>query len=226
MHMRRNLPFAAALVLGIGTAYAADVPNFNQMDKDNDGALTRSEAAGNPRLLAHFAQVDDDSNGTISRAEYLQVMARRDLHTLRENLAEFIQPDGKPPLATGQQAGGEQQVPQVPMAASSQLVRSVQQQLQAKGVDPGPIDGMWGPQTHQGLRDFQQAEGLEPNGQLNGRTLAALGIPDSASAAAGQSASAGGTAQGGTLFERVDKDDDGFVSRSEYDAMKQNGAFK
>ena len=242
MRIRRNLSFAAALILGAGAAYAADVPNFNQMDKDNDGALTTSEAAANPKLADQFARVDDDGDGRLSRFEYLQIMGRQDLHNLRGSIAEFIDPDDKAPLAAGGQAsaqqrgggqasastGAQQQGPQAPaMAASSQLIRNVQQQLQAKGIDAGPVDGIWGPQTHQGLTDFQQAQGLEASGQLNGPTLAALGIAGQQSASAGNSASAGQSASGGSSasagsglpsFQRADKNNDGNVSREEFEA--------
>ena len=241
MNIRRKLSLAAALALATGTAYAADVPNFNQMDKDNDGSLTRSEAAGNPKLADQFSQVDDDGDGRLSRGEYLAIMGRQDFYNLRENLAEFINPDGKAPLdatsqssgqaSSGQSAqqssastgGQQQQGPQAPsMAASEQLIRNVQQQLQAKGVDAGPVDGIWGPQTHQGVREFQQAQGLQSTGQLNGRTLAALGISQEQSASAGQSrsseqssASAGSSAPS---FQRADRNNDGHVGRDEFEA--------
>lgn len=191
-----SLPAAAlGLVLG-GVAYAADVPGFNQMDKDNDGQLTRSEAQGNPKLADQFQQVDDDNDGSLSRAEYLSIMGRQDLYDLRENLAEFLNPEGSPPLAAGgQQAGagataaGEdaQREQSLPPPVGEQLVRNVQDKLRAKGIDAGPVDGIWGPRTHAGLREFQQNQGLETTGQLNLPTLSALGIPGKAAAAAGQS---------------------------------------
>lgn len=72
-------------------------------------------------------------------------------------------------------------------AADPQLVRNVQKELKSEGIDPGPIDGIWGPKTSQGVRQFQKAQGLEETGQLNGRTLSALGV------AGGQTAAAGGS---------------------------------
>jgi Ca2+-binding EF-hand superfamily protein len=233
---------AAAFALMLGTAHAAsgdkqsrDVPNFNQMDKNNDGALTRSEAAANPRLLAHFDKVDDDGDGKLTRGEYLAVMARQDLHTVRETLAEFIDPEGKPPMSVGQQPGSgagqqasaqqRQGVQAPPMAASAQLVRNVQDKLNAKGVDAGPVDGIWGPRTHQGVREFQEKQGLKPTGQLNGQTLAALGIEGEQTASAGESASAGASGRqagsgerGAPRFEQADKNNDGYVSRQEFDS--------
>lgn len=234
------LPAAAALALAVGGAYAADdkrsrdYPNFNTMDRNNDGALTRTEAAANPKLVDQFAQVDSDSDGKLSRGEYLAIMGRQDLYSLRESLAEFINPDGRAPLAAGgdqasaggtkgasqKQAGAQKHGDSMPArAASPQLVRSVQQALEKQGVDAGPIDGIWGPRTHAGLTKFQKQEGLEATGQLNARTLEALGIDGEPSASAGASGS-------GQHFQRADRDNDGFVSREEFNSAPLAGAQK
>lgn len=75
-------------------------PGFNELDKDNDGVLSRAEAAGNPGLAAKFDTVDDDGDGKLSRFEYLKEMAKEDLTTLRERAAELIDPD-KPQSSSG-----------------------------------------------------------------------------------------------------------------------------
>jgi hypothetical protein len=56
------------------------------------------------------------------------------------------------------------------------LVRQVQERLQTVGFNPGTIDGSMGPQTQQALRWFQNAKGLVANGDLDERTLDALGV--------------------------------------------------
>jgi hypothetical protein len=200
------LPAAIALALAGPLHAAGDVPGFNEMDKNSDGQLTRSEAQGNPKLADQFAQVDDDNDGSLSRAEYLAIMGRQDLYTLRENLAEFIDPDAKqPPLAASSQqgqasaGGGKQSSQYPPRAASDKLVRNVQQTLQDKGVDAGPVDGIWGPKTSAGVRQFQQQQNLDTTGQLNAQTLDALGIAEG-SASAGESAKA--AAKTGTSEQR------------------------
>jgi peptidoglycan hydrolase-like protein with peptidoglycan-binding domain len=88
----------------------------------------------------------------------------------------------QPSAAQGASAQGTA----TPKAADPQLVRNVQKELKSEGIDPGPVDGIWGPKTSQGVRQFQKAQGLEETGQLNGRTLSALGV------AGGQTAAAGG----------------------------------
>lgn len=55
-------------------------------------------------------------------------------------------------------------------------VRSVQQALNDRGYDAGPVDGQWGPATRDAVRRFQQASGLAPTGELESGTLAALGV--------------------------------------------------
>ncbi|MEW6441217.1 MAG: peptidoglycan-binding domain-containing protein [bacterium] len=61
---------------------------------------------------------------------------------------------------------------------SSSTVRQLQQELQTKGYNPGPIDGQWGPKTSQALTEFQRSEGLSPTGSPGQDTLQALGIQE------------------------------------------------
>ena len=100
MRFSRSIMALAALVGAFGAAQGAndkqstrDLPGFNQMDKDNDGALTRAEAAGNAELLKRFSEVDSDADGKLSRVEYLKAMARADFRSLREKVADFIEPE-------------------------------------------------------------------------------------------------------------------------------------
>lgn len=82
-------------------------------------------------------------------------------------------------LSFGAIAGGGQQQSQTgekasPAAADSETVRQAQDKLRSAGY----------PATPQGLREFQQARGLEPHGKLDQQTLAALGLDASASSGA------------------------------------------
>jgi peptidoglycan hydrolase-like protein with peptidoglycan-binding domain len=54
-------------------------------------------------------------------------------------------------------------------------VRQVQQALQKKGFDPGPIDGILGPQTKEAVRKFQDFFGIKASGEIDNQTLYALG---------------------------------------------------
>jgi peptidoglycan hydrolase-like protein with peptidoglycan-binding domain len=56
------------------------------------------------------------------------------------------------------------------------LMRRLQERLSAAGFDPGPIDGLYGPQTRQALSQFQKAYGLDTTGELNPATRKVLGL--------------------------------------------------
>ena len=61
-------------------------PGFNTLDKNNDGYLTRVEAAGNPDLAKNFKQADKNGDGKLSRAEYLATMTKKDAKTAKRKL--------------------------------------------------------------------------------------------------------------------------------------------
>ncbi len=69
------------------------------------------------------------------------------------------------------------------------LVKEAQQKLSALGKDVGTPDGQMNSKTQQALTDFQQQNGLQPTGQLDQETIAALDLNQSGSAATGGSAS-------------------------------------
>jgi Ca2+-binding EF-hand superfamily protein len=84
----------AALALAVGSVYAADQtakakssdPGFNNLDKNNDGYLSSTEAAGNPDLAKKFKQADKNNDGKLSRAEYLAVMGKKDAATVKDKV--------------------------------------------------------------------------------------------------------------------------------------------
>ena len=92
---------SVALALASPAASAADAPGFNDLDRDKDGALSQSEAAGNTSLASRFKEVDTDGDGKLSRAEYLKTMAKKDFTSLREKAAELIKPDKDQGAASG-----------------------------------------------------------------------------------------------------------------------------
>lgn len=61
-------------------------------------------------------------------------------------------------------------------AKGAEQVRAIQQALEEKGHTPGDIDGIMGPKTRAALRQFQTAEGMEPTGRPDAKTLTALGL--------------------------------------------------
>jgi hypothetical protein len=72
---------------------------------------------------------------------------------------------------------GEQQV--TAKAASSydaSTVRAVQQALNDRGYNAGPVDGQWSATTRDAVKRFQRASGLPETGELAPSTLSALGV--------------------------------------------------
>lgn len=63
-----------------------------------------------------------------------------------------------------------------PDAYDATTIRSVQQALNDRGYNAGPVDGRWGVATQEAVRRFQQVAGLPATGELEPSTLAALGI--------------------------------------------------
>ncbi|MCO6429989.1 MAG: peptidoglycan-binding protein [Deltaproteobacteria bacterium] len=84
------------------------------------------------------------------------------------------------PVMAQQQSRQQQPQSRQQVSAGAQLfvsptaVVKVQKALQQKGYDLQQVDGVWGPNTEQALVSFQQESGLEPTGNINLRTLAAL----------------------------------------------------
>lgn len=55
-------------------------------------------------------------------------------------------------------------------------VAATQQALRNHGVSPGPVDGVFGPQTHRAVVNFQRKRGLVVDGIVGPQTARALGI--------------------------------------------------
>ena len=58
------------------------------------------------------------------------------------------------------------------------IVAEVQRQLRSRGYYRGWVDGRYGRGTAFAVRTFQSRLGISPTGQLDMRTLDALGLPD------------------------------------------------
>ena len=95
-----------------------------------------------------------------------------------QGVANHYQPNAN------QNAYGRKQLPNqamsnrmiAPASLSSRQIRQVQQALNRKGFDTGPVDGRWGASTRRALLNFQQARNLQADGELGEKTLQKLGI--------------------------------------------------
>ncbi|HET6607211.1 MAG TPA: peptidoglycan-binding domain-containing protein [Rhodopila sp.] len=67
--------------------------------------------------------------------------------------------------------------PPSPTTLASVSVRTIQDKLSRPGFYNGGVDGVWGQSTQTAIQRLQENRGLQPNGQLNAGTLAAMGVP-------------------------------------------------
>ncbi|MGH6681802.1 MAG: peptidoglycan-binding domain-containing protein [Bradyrhizobium sp.] len=74
-----------------------------------------------------------------------------------------------------QASNGAQQMIQ-PSSLSKKEVRQIQMKLDKAGFNTKKVDGIWGRETADAMRDFQKSKNLPGNGELNQQTLAALGV--------------------------------------------------
>jgi Ca2+-binding EF-hand superfamily protein len=95
MRLAQSLFFlvAAALALAVGASYAEDKigrdkndPGFNNLDKNKDGYISKSEAKANPTLYKKFKEADKNGDGKLSRAEYLAAMTKQDATTAKNKI--------------------------------------------------------------------------------------------------------------------------------------------
>jgi hypothetical protein len=95
-------------------------------------------------------------------------------NSLRDRVDEFVNAY----LSVNPSVGPRAAAPAAPATPSPRrdLIRQVQQRLQAVGYNPGTADGTMGPQTRNALRWFQNTKGLRPTGEPDEATLDALGV--------------------------------------------------
>jgi hypothetical protein len=110
MHIVKPFLIASALALAFGGAYAADKPKqaksdpepgFNNMDRNNDGKLSRTEAAKDKSLLAKWKEADRNNDGSLSRAEYLLVKGKKDVGTVADKVKGAVSSDDKSSSSAG-----------------------------------------------------------------------------------------------------------------------------
>lgn len=105
--------------------------------------------------------------------------------------SEKLQPtgklDGQTLAALGVQNGGGK------LGYTPEIIRKVQQTLNARGYKAGAVNGELGETTRTALRAFQKSENIAVTGRLNSRTLSALGIPEGKASAGATAAASGDT---------------------------------
>ena len=104
MKLAKCILAASALALAFGAAAAdkdkvakpTSEPGFNALDANNDGKLSKAEAAKDKKLAAKWKEADRNSDGTVSRAEYLLVKGKQDIGTASDKVKDAVSSDDKP----------------------------------------------------------------------------------------------------------------------------------
>ena len=98
---------------------------------------------------------------------------------------------------------------------SQETVKQVQQKLSDAGHQL-EVDGIMGPKTQAALREYQQKNDLQASGQLDQKTMAALGVSEGgATASTGASGSASTGASAGKSSDSSSQGASGGMSQPE-----------
>lgn len=68
--LKTIIPFLFALSISIG--WALDLPTFEELDADNDGFISESEASALPCLAEHYDRINRSDRRGLNPAEYRQ----------------------------------------------------------------------------------------------------------------------------------------------------------
>lgn len=126
----------------------------------------------------------------------------------QSNHMNTMQPNGQSQMGqktqtNGQANGASQSARQQqaqnrvnPSQLSTQQIRRIQISLNKQGFDTHKVDGKWGPETANALKNFQHQQKLQGSGHLNQQTLAALGVNQSGQARQGSATTGSGSGSG------------------------------
>ncbi len=96
--------------------------------------------------------------------------------------------------ADSQARAPAQVAPRAPADLGRSTILAIQRALDERGLQTGPVDGVWGERTESAIANLQRAHGMAASGDLDPRTLTLLGLlPGSAARGEG----AAGPGQGG-----------------------------
>jgi murein L,D-transpeptidase YcbB/YkuD len=127
-------------------------------------ALAQSDTQQQPPAGTYHTQQQPSGTYQAPRASGTQ----RQMPTQNQNLngsASGTNPNASMPGMSGENAA----------AKSPEEVQRVQAALNQKG-ERVKVDGVWGPQTAEAVRDFQRKNGLQASGQLDDQTLQKLNV--------------------------------------------------
>jgi N-acetylmuramoyl-L-alanine amidase len=120
--------------------------------------------------------LSDGAGGTIEAMSPTQRVRRHTISNRRWDIGILV-----PGITYEEGEGGNVNEPPTVYRITSpfmrgEMVRKIQQALVEAEVNPGSIDGIYGPKTEAAVLGFQLQKGLVPDGEVGPETAAALGI--------------------------------------------------
>lgn len=85
--MKRFAAPVLASLFALGVAFADEDVNFEALDQDGDGQLSRTDVAQDPYLAANFSRFDADGDGYLSQAEVEDAYMQRDYQEASDEAA-------------------------------------------------------------------------------------------------------------------------------------------
>jgi peptidoglycan hydrolase-like protein with peptidoglycan-binding domain len=178
--MKKEIVFVAAAVIALNAApiWAQSVGGTQSKRAGDSDTPVGEGRFGDPGKA-------DKSSGSVGQSSKGAGQTNRDTSiggTQSKRSGESDTPVGQGRFGdAGKAAPGSRDLSQSSGTAGQQDVRQAQQALKNQGHDPGPIDGVMGPQTRQALREFQSSNGLQQTGMLDAQTKQKLNIDDTSS---------------------------------------------
>jgi putative peptidoglycan binding protein len=132
--------------------------------KQRDGTGSVSDGAGTNPSVTQPGGSSTDSSGTSNQTNQSSSQDSQSKGMMRDSAGTSGTMSGDTERGTrGHKAG-------------KAGVKQVQEALKAQGHDPGPIDGVMGPQTQEALRAYQRSQNLTETGRLDPETSEKLGV--------------------------------------------------
>jgi Putative peptidoglycan binding domain len=121
--------------------------------------------------VAPFVLADDAQRSGALTQDPQQSGIERDAGAMERSSAEAVE---RPEMGGAEQeaTGFQQEMHQTDPA----VIRQVQQELNERGHNAGPVDGIFGDRTRAALKNYQRSENIDASGRLDQETLASLGV--------------------------------------------------
>jgi FtsZ-interacting cell division protein ZipA len=180
-----NIPPASSDVNGSGVKPGNDNSMSTSGSPNDNGPLTHSAAQQQPQAQQSQAQQSQAQQSQAQQPQAQQPQAQQSeapQSTAPQPESQVQKPSEQQPAeqipennrAAQNQPSLEQSIS--PTSLSEDAIRAIQTALDESGFKVGRIDGLWGPETDDAVRKFQQSKQIQANGQLDQQTLSALGL--------------------------------------------------